>query len=161
MEHLVKLNKEVQCPICLLAMLDPVCACPGGHCICSSCMEEVRETAEKDRSDEDVIPLCPLCRKPLGDDILVHQFTNLIHSLPCVCFPSDAQLPENADRHANQQEPGSGKKRKQSEKGSMNRVNWTTEWTREVYAHLLGEEQAQLQNVFGMNRSKSTSCPFS
>jgi len=55
----VKLQKLIECPVCLtLPRNGPVPCCANGHLVCSPCLEKLRG---EDRMD------CPTCREPFGE----------------------------------------------------------------------------------------------
>ena len=49
-----------ECPVCFDYALPPIMQCQSGHIVCSSCRPK--------------LSLCPTCRGPLGEYILIHTF---------------------------------------------------------------------------------------
>merc|ERR1719234_2421756 len=55
----VKLQKLVECPVCLtLPRIRPLPCCANGHLVCSTCLEKTRREDNLD---------CPTCREPFGE----------------------------------------------------------------------------------------------
>lgn len=53
-----RVRNAMECPICLMLIMEPTCRCPNGHVICYSCLNKLRSMENAER--------CPMCRSPMA-----------------------------------------------------------------------------------------------